>query len=156
MFAHGEGLDSIICQSTGPGYRANPLRLFSCESIVDLLIRSRLISSASDHSSLFAFGSWGSIARFRGRHNNVVFDHGKAEAALSHRKRFASATTIRVGDKTLPFNREAKRWLGGWLDFQLTLKEHDTTRSKRGRNAITDFAGSRGRWVYHRSTVARS
>jgi hypothetical protein len=68
--------------------------------------------------------------------NGVAFDHGKTEAALSHRKRSTPAAAIKVGDRTVPFNREATRWLGVRLDSQLTMKEPHAIRLKRGRNAM--------------------
>jgi len=43
---------------------------------------------------------------------------------------------VKVRDKEIPFNRMATRWLGVWLDSQLTLKEHHATRLKSGRNAM--------------------
>jgi len=33
-------------------------------------------------------------------------------------------------------NKEATRWLGVWLDSQLTLKDHHATRLKSGQNAM--------------------
>jgi hypothetical protein len=47
--------------------------------------------------------------------NGVVFDHGKTEAALFHKKRTVPTVKIEVGDKEIPFNKEATRWLGVWL-----------------------------------------
>jgi len=72
--------------------------------------------------------------------NGVAFDHGKTEAALFWRKKRKETETsakMKMGDKEIPFNKEATRWLGVWLDSQLTLKEHHTTRLKSGRNAMT-------------------
>jgi len=72
--------------------------------------------------------------------NGVAFDHGKTEAALFWRKKRKETETeakVKVGDKEIPFNKEATRWLGVWLDSQLTLKEHHATRLKSGRNAMT-------------------
>lgn len=37
---------------------------------------------------------------------------------------------------TVPFNEEAKCWLGVLLDSQLTLKDHHTVPLKEGKNAI--------------------
>jgi len=42
-----------------------------------------------------------------------------------------------VGDSKVPFNKEATRWLGVWLDSHLTLKEHHAVRMKSGRKAMT-------------------
>jgi len=36
---------------------------------------------------------------------------------------------------TVQFNAQATRWLGVWLDSQLTLKEHHEVRMKKARNA---------------------
>jgi len=71
--------------------------------------------------------------------NGVAFDHGKTEAAIFWRKKRKGTQTeaqVKVGDKEIPFNRAATRWLGVWLDSQLTLKEHHATRLKSGRNAM--------------------
>jgi len=71
--------------------------------------------------------------------NGVAFDQGKTEAAMFWRKKkgTAAAAKVKVGDSEVPFNKEATRWLGVWLDSQLTLKEHHATRLKSGRNAMT-------------------
>jgi len=43
---------------------------------------------------------------------------------------------IRVGDKEVPFNNEVTRWLGVWLDSQLTLNEHHAAGVKGARKAM--------------------
>jgi len=53
------------------------------------------------------------------------------------RKGTEAKATVIVGDEEVPFNKEATRWLGVWLDSQLTLKEHHAIRLKSGRNAMT-------------------
>ena len=42
-----------------------------------------------------------------------------------------------VGANDVPFNKEATRWLGIWLDDQLSPKEHHAIRMKEGRKAMT-------------------
>jgi len=70
--------------------------------------------------------------------NGVAFDQRKTEAALfSRRRKAAPEAAVTVGDNTVPFNKEATRWLGIWLDSQLTLRERHATRLKNGRNALT-------------------
>ena len=71
--------------------------------------------------------------------NGVTFDHGKTEAAMFWRKKKGAeaAAKVKVGDNEVPFNKEVTRWLGVWLDSQLTLKEHHASRFKNGRNAMT-------------------
>ena len=69
--------------------------------------------------------------------NGVAFDQGKTEAAIFHKKRTAPKTAVVVGDSKVPFNKEATRWLGVWLDSQLTLKEHHAVWMKSGRKAMT-------------------
>jgi hypothetical protein len=71
------------------------------------------------------------------KENGVAFDHGKTEAALFRRKRKRSDAKIRVGDNQVPFNKEATRWLGVWLDSRLKLKDHHAFRMKEGRKAMT-------------------
>jgi len=71
--------------------------------------------------------------------NGMAFDHGKTEAAIFWRKKIKGTRTeakVRVGDKEVSFNRAATRWLGVWLDSQLTLKEHHATRLKSGQNVM--------------------
>ena len=43
---------------------------------------------------------------------------------------------VKVGNKDVPFNKEATRWLGIWLDSQLSLKEHHAGRMKKGKQAM--------------------
>jgi len=68
--------------------------------------------------------------------NGVAFDHGKTEAALFRKSRAAPTATIRVATNDIAFNPAATRWLGVWLDSQLTLKEHHATRLKEGKKAL--------------------
>jgi len=69
--------------------------------------------------------------------NGVAFDYGKTEAALFHKKRKVPTATVAVGTNDVLFNKEVTQWLGVWLDAQLTLKEHHSTRMKEGRKAMT-------------------
>ena len=68
--------------------------------------------------------------------NGVAFDHSKSEAALFRKKKKTTAATVTVGDNLVPFNKEATRWLGVWLDSQLTLRDHHATRLKQGHKAM--------------------
>jgi len=68
--------------------------------------------------------------------NGVAFDHGKMEAAIFRRKETTPTETVKVGTDTVPFNKEATRWLGVWLDSQLTLKDHHAIRLKEGERAM--------------------
>jgi len=43
---------------------------------------------------------------------------------------------VTIGASTAPFNKAATRWLGVWLDSQLTLRDHQTTRLKEGHKAM--------------------
>jgi len=69
--------------------------------------------------------------------NGVAFDSGKTEAAMFHKKRSAPRATVAVSTNSVPFNKEATRWLGIWLDAQLSLKEHHATRMNEGIKALT-------------------
>jgi hypothetical protein len=62
--------------------------------------------------------------------NGIAFDQGRQERHSSGEvgPPFAS---IRVGDKEISFNKEATRWLGVWLDSQLTTKEHRGVRRRK-------------------------
>jgi len=68
--------------------------------------------------------------------SGVAFDHRKTEAALFHKGRSASKARVAVDGRNIRFNKKATRWLGVWLDSQLTLKEHHTVRMKSGRKAM--------------------
>ena len=56
--------------------------------------------------------------------NGVTFDHGKTEAEIFRRRKKTPTATVKVGANTVPFKKEATRWLGIWQDSQLTLKDH--------------------------------
>jgi hypothetical protein len=68
--------------------------------------------------------------------NGVAFDHGKTEAVLFRKSRASPKATIRVGTNDVTFNTAATRWLGVWLDSQLTLKGHHAIRLKEGKKAL--------------------
>jgi hypothetical protein len=55
--------------------------------------------------------------------------------ALQHQLPAPTATT-RVGSNDVSFNTTATRWLGVWLDSQLTLKEHHAISLKEGKKAL--------------------
>jgi len=72
--------------------------------------------------------------------NAVTFDTEKTEAILFCRRRkhntpAAPPRGILVDGRTVEFNKQATRWLGVWLDSQLTLKDHHDVRMKKARNA---------------------
>ena len=72
-----------------------------------------------------------------GGRNAVTYDVAKTEAVLfskSHRQRLNKQlreAKIKVGDKSISFNKEAMRWLGVWLDSQLKFISHINERVKR-------------------------
>jgi len=66
--------------------------------------------------------------------NGVTFDHAKTEAMfLSKRRR---KPTESVGERQVPFNQHATRWLGVWIDSKMALKEHHSARMKKARRAM--------------------
>ena len=73
-----------------------------------------------------------------GKNNGVAFGEGKTEAAMFWRKTKGTEAKAKVigGEEEVAFNKVATRWLGVWLDSQLTLKDHHTTRLKSGRNPM--------------------
>jgi len=77
--------------------------------------------------------------------NGVDFDQGKTEAAIFRKKKTTPTATVTVGNSAVPFNKEATRWLGIWLDSQLILKTHHATRLKEGRNAMIRLRRLAGR-----------
>ena len=95
------------------------------EGVEDSEVAARLTAAAS------------ASIEWAGR-NGVAFDHGKTEAALFQRKKKKiAAATVTVGANAIPFNKAAARWLGVWLDSQLTPRDHHATRLSEGRKAIT-------------------
>lgn len=74
-----------------------------------------------------------------GMANNVIFDIDKTEAVLFTKKRKIRRNIRRYNlefqGQTIPFNREATRWLGIWLDTGLELKEHYKIRLQKAQQA---------------------
>ena len=71
--------------------------------------------------------------------NGVASNRGKMEGVLFQKKKGTTTlttATIRVGTNDIPFNSEATRWLGVWLDSQLTLKECHAIRLKEGKKVM--------------------
>jgi len=80
--------------------------------------------------------------------NGVVFDHGKTEVAIFRKEKTTPTAKVTVGSNVVPFNKAAARWLGIWLDSQLTLKEHHATRLKDGRNTMSRLKRLAGQMVF--------
>jgi hypothetical protein len=68
--------------------------------------------------------------------NGVSFDHRKTEALLLSRRRRGPTVTVESDGRQVPFNKKATRWLGVWLDSQLTLRDHQRTMLKKGWKAL--------------------
>jgi len=62
------------------------------------------------------------------RKNGVTFDRAKTEAMFLSKRRRKPTETVPVGDDQIPFNKQATRWLGVWIDSKMTLKEHHSAR----------------------------
>ena len=88
-----------------------------------------MVRGSSTHSRATSSIGWAA-------NSGVAFDHGKTEATIFRGKKTAPTATIKVGTSTIPFNKEATRWLGVWLDSQLTLKNHYAIRLKGGKKAM--------------------
>jgi hypothetical protein len=60
-----------------------------------------------------------------GQRNRVEFQPSKTEAVLFSRSRKiqsrARETTIHFRGEQVPFNKEATKWLGFWLDYSLSF-----------------------------------
>ncbi|KAI9034952.1 ribonuclease H family protein [Aspergillus affinis] len=71
----------------------------------------------------------------------VQFDTGKTEAVLLTRKHGRvlkgqiQRARMKLGGQLVPFNPEATRWLGVWLDSGLDLKAHYQTCMRKARAA---------------------
>ena len=71
--------------------------------------------------------------------NGVTFDHGKSEALLFSRERMGPTAAVTAGSKEIPFNKEATRWLGIWLDVYLNLQDYQTVMMKKGRATVINY-----------------
>jgi len=71
--------------------------------------------------------------------NACLFDIEKTEAMLFTRRRKNKEPKINarvmVGDHEVSYNKEAKRWLGVWLDDMLTLNDHTKKTLAKARRA---------------------
>jgi len=67
--------------------------------------------------------------------NGVTSDHAKSEAMLFSTERRVPTATVETAGREIPFNKEATRWLGIWLDVHLTLRDHLRAMLNKGRNA---------------------
>jgi hypothetical protein len=80
--------------------------------------------------------------------NVVAFDSGKTEALLlTKTPKKMPRMQISVDGHPISYNKEATRWLGVWLDSQLTLKEHHHNRLGKARKAearVRTLAGKLG------------
>jgi len=77
-----------------------------------------------------------SAAQEWGEANAVTFDTERRKQSCSADGRNVRLQRgIQVAGRTIQFNAQATRWLGIWLDSQLTLKEHHEVRMKKARNA---------------------
>jgi hypothetical protein len=84
----------------------------------------------------------------------MEFDAAKTEAALFTRRRGHKKhlrpklnAIIRVRNGFVRFGREATRWLGVWMDAQLTFKEHHNQGMKKARAAevrLRSLTGAHG------------
>jgi ribonuclease HI len=68
--------------------------------------------------------------------NGVEFDLARTEGVFFSRGRRAPTAVFRTGGREVPFNKKATRWLGIWLDTQLTLGGHQKAMMKKGRKAM--------------------
>jgi len=71
--------------------------------------------------------------------NAWQFDIKKTEAMLFARRRKNTEpkmnVRVMVGNHEVPYNKEATRWLGGWLDDMLTLNDHTRKTLAKARKA---------------------
>jgi len=54
---------------------------------------------------------------------------------------------IRVGSHEVPYNKEASRWLGVWLDDMLTLNDHTKktlAKARRAQNRVRSLMMKKG------------
>jgi hypothetical protein len=71
--------------------------------------------------------------------NACQFDIDKTEAIFYTRKRKNKEpkmkARVRVGNHKVPYNKEATKWLGVWLDGMLTLNDHTKRTLAKARKA---------------------
>jgi hypothetical protein len=73
------------------------------------------------------------------KENACQFDIEKTEAMLFTQKRNNEEpemkARVRAGSDEVPYNKEATRWLGVWLDNMLTLNDHTKKTFAKARRA---------------------
>lgn len=82
-----------------------------------------------------------------GNANAVTYDIAKTEAVIfsrSHCQRLhrqITETNIQIGTGSIKFNKEARRWLGIWLDSQLKFTAHVNEKFRATRAAEIQIKG---------------
>ena len=83
-----------------------------------------------------------------GKQNAVRFEDTKTEALILSKKRgLRQEGGVQVGERTVPFAREATRWLGVWMDSALNLRESRRrvlSRARRVDAAVQKMVGKYG------------
>jgi len=78
-------------------------------------------------------------AQIWAKDNACQFDVEKTEAMLFTRRRSYKEpkmkARVRVGNHEVPYNKEATKWLGVWLDDMLTLNDHTKRTLAKARKA---------------------
>jgi len=79
---------------------------------------------------------------------DLQFDTAMMEAPLftrrrGHKKHLQPKLTAKmeIGNSFVRFNKEATRWLGGWMDAHLTFKEHRNQCMKKASAAEARLCG---------------
>jgi len=90
-------------------------------------------------------------AQIWAKENACQFDIEKTEVILFTRKRSNKEpkmkAKIRVGSHEVPYNKEATRWLGVWLDSMLTLNDHTKktfAKARRAQNRVRSLMAKKG------------
>jgi hypothetical protein len=75
-----------------------------------------------------------------GQRNRVEFQPSKTEAVLFSRSKKAQSkareTTIHFRGEQVPFNKEATKWLGFWLDYSLNFNQHFKKKLARATQVL--------------------
>jgi len=85
------------------------------------------------------------------KNNACQFDIEKTEAMLFTRRRQNKEpkmnARVRVGDHEVPYNKDATRWLGVWLDNMLTQNDHakkTLVKARKAQNRVRSLMMKKG------------
>lgn len=99
-----------------------------------------LVAGSSVEEVSVALGEIGDSALNLGKEHKIEFEMKKTEAVLLSRRRDtqrkAKDFPINLAGRSVPFNKEATRWLGFWLDYKLDFSKHFNKKIVQAKQAL--------------------